>query len=147
MSSGNARLRSPEVPFRPRSPSAPWAGSAEYQRRTPDSYRRNSGETTYSASTAITDDESVAGSADERYYKSRRNWNGGAGGTANGFYKGVADDYKNIVKNVGEDAMTRRSPKLKHQEFGNSSPRFGIVVDDDTAAPQELVPAGEELWG
>ena len=149
VSSGDAKPRIPDLPVRLRSPSVPVRSTAspEEHRQPSDSQRRDSGSTTYSNSTAVTDDESIVGSADERYFKSRRNWHGHVGSGSNGFYQTVADDFKMIVRSVGEETVIRKSPKLKQRGFGDSSPKVKVVDDDELGAPQALVPAGEDLWG
>ena len=125
MSAGDGRRISPTHPARPRSPDrgSHRAASVEPGRRPSESLRRDSGDTTYSTSTAVSDDESVAGSADEKYLKSRLNWHGHAGGGNNGFYRTVVNDYKMVGRNVSEDvAQPRRSPKLKQEEFVREHP-------------------------
>ena len=123
------------------------AASADphYSSVPPEDTRRDSGSTTYS-SFSTTDDDDVPG-LDERYYHSRKGWNGSAGGGTNGFYKTVIDDYKLVSRSVGDDvsapkALTKQ--KLPDTPF---SPTFEVVRDEDSVAPQVLVPQGRELWG
>jgi len=90
----------------------------------------------------------IENETEDRYFESRRLWNGVAGGGVGGFYANVVQDYRGVAKDV--------EAELLHQAHADHEATIVKLPPKVTGKKVEepleyggpvLVPTHEELWG
>jgi hypothetical protein len=109
----------------------------------------------WSTADDLTSDETtdIETETDEKYFESRKGWNGPAvtGGTNQGFYSGVINDYKLIARDVEAEQVQAPAPKQPAIELVKLIKKDKVETETSKEFKKyggpDLVPNQEELWG